>query len=278
MSRRTVAVAVFLLLLTGLPALAQDFVQTFTGSTVGGPVWRRPFSATTLSSVCTACRYTAQTFVLAADSSCTINSVQNYDGHIVLYKNSFNAGAPLTNLVEVSDDGELGTGTARIPNDLNSDSRLLTAGAYFLVTSGFDNADQGSYTATIQCESAQPLQGSCFFTGVPREKNVCFHNRFIVLIHDVSNHPTDGIATPVRFGSEETAFFWFYGDQNFEVMVKILNACGLNNKWWVFAGALTNQAYHIEIYDLVTTTRRHYWNAQGVNAPAVTDINAFPCP
>ena len=263
-----------ILLLAAAPVLADDG-QTFAGTNQGGPTWNRPDSPTTLSAACTACRYAAQIFVLPAASDCYIVSVQNYDGHVALYRNSFNPANPLANLVDLDDDGELGVGTSRIPSDLNATHVNLAAGTYHLVTSAFSNG-VGSFTNTLHCSSAQPIQGPCYFSASPREKNVCFFDRFAVVIDQVTG-VSDGFGTPVRFGSKESAFFWFYTDQNFEVMIKVLDACGINGRYWVFAGALTNQGYRIRVGDVLTQQIRNYTNAQGTNAAAVTDTTGFPC-
>ncbi len=279
MFRKTLMLATLMLAISALPGLAQapDYGQTFAGTTIGGPTWQRPLTTSTLSGNCTACRYSTQVFKLASNSSCYIVGQQAHDGHIALYRGSFNPAAQFTNLVDLDDDGELGTGTSRIPSDLDTASITLTAGNYILVTSAFTNGGEGSFTNTIHCETVQPTQGSCGWGDIPNDQEVCLFERFAVAIVGISNHPTDGIATPARFGSKETAFFWFYGDQNFEVMIKLLNGCAINGKWWVFGGALTNQAYHIAIGDSLTGARRDYYNAEGVNAAAITDTNAFPC-
>ena len=281
MFRKTLIPVLFLAVLVAGPSLVQaagTFNQTFTGSTVGGPTWNRPVSTSTLSGSCTACSYSVQVFELAAASGCYLVSSQNYDGHMVLYRNSFNAAAPLTNLVDLDDDGELVIGTSRIPSNLDTASIALAAGRYYIVTSAFSNGNSGSYSTTIHCTDAQPTQGSCGYSNVDDDQEVCLSERFAVAINGISNHPTDGIATPARFGSKESAFFWFYNDQNFEVMIKVLNGCGVNGHWWVFAGALTDQAYHIQVHDFVSGTDKHYSNTLGTHAAAVTDVNAFPCP
>ncbi|MCL4838270.1 MAG: hypothetical protein KJ058_09935 [Thermoanaerobaculia bacterium] len=264
-----------LLLLVSSPTLA-DYVQTLTGTNEGGPTWQRPETTNTLSGNCTACRYAVQPFVLESASSCVIVSAQDYDGHIALYRGSFNPAAPFLNLVDLDDDGELGVGTSRIPADLDASSVNLTTGAYYLVSSAFSNSGAGSFTHTVHCASAQPIQGGCFFAGTPKEKNVCLFDRFVVFIDQVSG-VADGIATPVRFGSKETSFFWFYTDQNFEVMVKVLDACFINGRYWVFTGALTNQGYRIRVGDVLTQQVRTYNNPAGTNAGAVSDTVGFPC-
>jgi hypothetical protein len=63
------------------------------------------------------------------------------------------------------------------------------------------------------------------------------------------------------------------------VMVKVLNGCGLNNRWWLFSAATTNVFYRLEVTDVTTGTSKIYFNYPGPPAPAVTDTDAFAtCP
>ncbi len=272
-----------LLFVAGLMSLASaaaaDFNQTFTGSNLGGPLWNRPIDdGPTLRAE--AVHFQQQRFRLESAATCKIYGSQDFDGYIHLYQGSFNSASPLTNLLGGDDDGELGIGTSRLPDpgDTSGEPTLiLPAGNYVLVTSGFSEGAQGSFWNTIHCDAAQPTHGTCASGLVPRDKQTCFHNRFAVRVVSVSNHPSDGVAVPARLGSSDSSFFWFYNDQNFEVMVKVLDACFINDRYWVFAGALTNQQYDIRVLDTQTGFVNSYFNPLGNRADAVADTNAFDC-
>ena len=266
-----------------------DRAQTFIGNTGGGPTWTRPLAdGSGLTGQPGPMRYTAQEFKLRANTTCSIYSSQDFDGVIFLYRNSFNPNNQLVNFVAGDDDGPVGNS----PPDLESsaiENVALTGSAqfgttYILVTTGFNNAQFGAFQNFVQCDDTasedpvQPIQGSCgIYNGVPPEKAICLQDRFLVMIDQISNHATDGVADPVHTGSTDTALFWFYGDRNWEVMVKVINGCALNNRFWVFAGALTNQRYRIVVTDTSNSTQRTYSNPLGVRADAVADTNAFPC-
>jgi hypothetical protein len=157
--------------------------------------------------------------------------------------------------------------------------KLRQSTTYILVTTGFNNTHAGSFQNYIQCDDdAQPIQGSCGnYSTISSEKSICLQDRFLVAIRNVTNHPSDGIATPVRTGTNDTSLFWFYNDRNWEVMVKVLNGCAINGHYWVFAGALTNQGYEILVTDMTNQFQRRYANPLFTRAAAVADTTAFPC-
>lgn len=258
---------------------AGDFFQTFSGANIGAPTFNRPNSACSATS--TAVRYQAQSFSLPSAARCYIYSAQSYDGYLHLYHGGFNPANPTANCVVGDDDGDLGIGTSSLENV------ALAAGTYFLVTSAFSPSSSsgatGSFETTIHCDadnptlSAQPIQGSCYFVSTPREKQTCHFDRFAVRITGITNHPTDGLGTPVRFGSSDSAIFWFYNDRNFEVMLKVLNGCAINGYYWVFIGALTNQGYTVQVGDSLTQQVNNYPNTLGTRAAAVADTHAFAC-
>ena len=79
--------------------------------------------------------------------------------------------------------------------------------------------------------------------------------------------------------SSNSGIFWFFSSDNWEVMVKVLNACGLNNRYWVFSAATTNEFYRMEVFDVRAGVNKIYFNYPGPPAPAVTDVDAFAtCP
>jgi outer membrane protein assembly factor BamB len=71
--------------------------------------------------------------------------------------------------------------------------------------------------------------------------------------------------------------FWFFGADNPEMLVKVLNACGLGGKFWVFYSATTNVGLTTTVRDTRTGVTRTYRNPDLTPAPPVEDTAAFDC-
>lgn len=85
--------------------------------------------------------------------------------------------------------------------------------------------------------------------------------------------PTDPI------GVNQGGIFAFTNPSNPEFLVKILNGCTINNRWWVFYAATTNVGFELRVTDTQTNTTRVYVNPDINPANAVTDTQAFAtCP
>ncbi|MFL6196753.1 MAG: metallophosphoesterase family protein, partial [Thermoanaerobaculia bacterium] len=82
-------------------------------------------------------------------------------------------------------------------------------------------------------------------------------------------------ATPAADGS---GLFWFFQPDNWELLVKVIDACALNGQWWVYAAGTTNVGYTLTVTDTLTEKTARYENPLGRVSPAVTDARAFPCP
>jgi hypothetical protein len=77
----------------------------------------------------------------------------------------------------------------------------------------------------------------------------------------------------------DTGYFWFFAASNVEVVVKVLAGCATNNRYWVFAGGLTNVRVRLAVRDSRTGTQKQYTNPQGTAFRPVQDIAAFAtCP
>lgn len=114
---------------------------------------------------------------------------------------------------------------------------------------------------------------------VPSSTRACLNNdRFAVSVTWKTPNQ-QGTGTAIEYTSE-SALFWFFGSSNIEMILKVLNACGLNNSYWVFAAATTDVEYTITVTDTQRGTVKTYFHAQGTAAPAITDTSAFPgsCP
>ncbi len=278
MIRRIVGCAVAVLLLSGAGAFA-DTAQSYLGkTTLSSPTFNRPGQSSpfALSGVIT--HYHVQEFELPSSSTCYVYSAQSNDGYLHLYQGTFNPASPLTNLFAGDDDGDLGVGTSQL------ESLSLTAGHYALVTSSFGGGTSvGTFQNTIHCSTAQPQGAPCngyYYTAIPQEDSICLNNRFLVGVDNISASAT-GLGHVVPVASKDTGLFWFYDSDNYEVMIKVLNGCGVNSHWWVFAGALTNQSYRLRVFDTHNPGGgiNDYINVFPNQAPAITDINAFAtCP
>jgi hypothetical protein len=95
----------------------------------------------------------------------------------------------------------------------------------------------------------------------------------------------DGEALPqvLSFGaaraqSEESIFYYFTDPSNFEVGIKVLNACGVNGKWWVFTGGLTNEGWSFSVLDTQTGAFKIYQNPLNTTSLTTADTAAFDCP
>jgi|CXWL01.1.fsa_nt_gi hypothetical protein len=71
----------------------------------------------------------------------------------------------------------------------------------------------------------------------------------------------------------------FTDSANPEILIKVLNGCGLNSRYWVFYAATTNQQLELTVTDTKTNAVRTYTNPLGVAALPVQDTSAFAtCP
>jgi lysophospholipase L1-like esterase len=75
--------------------------------------------------------------------------------------------------------------------------------------------------------------------------------------------------------SSDTGYFWFFNQENVELVIKILDGRALNDRYWVFYGALSDVEYTISIVDSRTGKKHIYVNPQG-NLASVADTDAFP--
>jgi len=77
----------------------------------------------------------------------------------------------------------------------------------------------------------------------------------------------------------DTGYFWFFRDTNVEMVLKVLDGCGVNDRFWVFAGGLTNVAVEIEVCDTLAGLKRLYSNPQETPFQPIQDTGAFAtCP
>ncbi len=77
--------------------------------------------------------------------------------------------------------------------------------------------------------------------------------------------------------TSEGGLFSFFGAENPELLVKVLDGCAANGHFWVLGAAATNVHFVLQISDSETGTSWRHENAANTLAPAFADTQAFPC-
>jgi len=74
--------------------------------------------------------------------------------------------------------------------------------------------------------------------------------------------------------TDRTGLFWFFGPDNLELIVKMLDGRALNGHFWFFSGGLSNLEYRVIVTDLETGEVREYENPAG-EICGHADVEAF---
>jgi len=113
----------------------------------------------------------------------------------------------------------------------------------------------------------------------PSDRSLCLNDgRFEVQADWTTTDGKSGTGHAVRL-TPDTGFFWFFADTNVEVVVKVLAGCATNNRYWFFAGGLTNVRVHLTVRDSRNDAMKQYTNPQGKAFLPIQDTAAFAtCP
>lgn len=108
------------------------------------------------------------------------------------------------------------------------------------------------------------------------EETICLTGgRFRVTVDWEAADGNAGAGKVADLRSDGSGLFWFFNPKNWELLVKVLDACAINDHFWVFLAASTNLEYSITVEDLLAQTSVVYTNPQGQAAPAVNDTAAL---
>jgi hypothetical protein len=108
---------------------------------------------------------------------------------------------------------------------------------------------------------------------------MCLQNgRFAVEVTWKDQHGGSGMGYAIP-STDDSGLFWFFSPNNMELLIKVLNGCSINNRYWVFFAATTDQEFTVVIHDYAHGTTIAYNNPLKNPADAVTDTDAFEtCP
>ena len=108
----------------------------------------------------------------------------------------------------------------------------------------------------------------------PSPTVLCLNDsRFEVEVSWRDSRARTGVGQAVSI-TADTGYFWFFSETNIELVIKVLDARSINQKYWVFFGALTSVEFDLTVTDTATGAVKTYHNDLG-NFASVGDTGAF---
>ena len=144
----------------------------------------------------------------------------------------------------------------------------------------------GSCEATDQRGATRPYGASCDMGAfelseqcVTGGKTLCLvGNRFSVTAHWRTGTGDEGFGQAIQL-TPDSGVFWFFGPDNIEITVKVLDACSFNHRFWVFASGTTNVEVVLSVIDTQERSAKSYTNPLGRPFVPIQDTSAFAtCP
>jgi hypothetical protein len=114
----------------------------------------------------------------------------------------------------------------------------------------------------------------------PADERLCLHDgRFAVTgtwrAFDGATGPIH--ATPLA-GSDEAGTLWFFGPENTELTVKVLDGCTPSAHWWAFLSSASTVEYDVVVTDTTTGHAKTYHNDLGHTPTLLADTAYEDCP
>lgn len=162
---------------------------------------------------------------------------------------------------------------AQAPGEIQINTALNMAGTWTWMVTNTDPSASGAYTFNFTCGTTPP---KC----IPNNTTtICLENsRFQVTATFDAGASGSGQAQAVQL-TTDTGYLWFFESTNVEVVLKVLDGCGLNGHYWVFAGGLTNVNVVITVTDTQTGMKQTYTNPANTTFQPIQDTSAFStCP
>lgn len=124
-------------------------------------------------------------------------------------------------------------------------------------------------------EAGAIVHGNC----VVSAENLCLNDgRFQVKATFNAGASGSGPAQAVAL-TTDTGYLWFFTASDVEAVVKVIDGCGLNGHYWVFAGGLTNVNVVLTVTDTSTGMSKMYTNPANTTFEPIQDTSAFStCP
>jgi hypothetical protein len=137
-----------------------------------------------------------------------------------------------------------------------------------------DGSFRATYSSVAQWLNPSVSGSPC----VANSTTLCLSNNRFSATANWTTSTASGAGTAVALTSD-TGYFWFFSSTNVEAVVKVVNGCSFNSRYWAFAGGLTNVAVTITVADTQTGAVKTYTNPAGAAFQPIQDTAAFAtCP
>ena len=155
------------------------------------------------------------------------------------------------------------------------ENTVVTAGGLIASASVTDNRTGRRYTELGQRQPSSAASGGPCIVDA---QSLCLSSGRFKVQATWQSTTASGTATAIP-GTSDTGQFWFFNASNVEMVVKVLNGCGINNNYWVFAGGLTNVKVTMTVTDMSNATLKTYVNNLNTPFAPIQDTVAFAtCP
>ena len=170
--------------------------------------------------------------------------------------------APRTFTLRLLEDGVAGEGVETIELELHDPRGGADLGESRMVVT-IDEADTGPTEPIEQC--------------VADATTLCLNkDRFRARVRYATDKGETGLGHGVLL-TGDTGYFSFFDASNVEIVVKVLDGCEVNGKYWLYATGLTDLDVELEVADPVTQTRHAYTSPPKEAFLPVADTKAFDC-
>lgn len=170
--------------------------------------------------------------------------------------------------------GDPASGGSNTSTAQNPSHTFAAAGGYNVSLTATNASGSNTVQKSVTVSAGGPIP--C----VADAQTLCLNNgRFAVTTQWTRTDNTTGQGNAIPL-TGDSGYFWFFDASNIEAVVKVLNGCGINNAYWVFAAGLTNVQVDLKAIDTQTGIVYDKQNPLNTAFQPIQDTKAFPtsCP
>ncbi len=138
-------------------------------------------------------------------------------------------------------------------------------------------ATPAAASAAASATAHSPDAATC----APSATAACIDGRFLLEVKYRAGGGRSGSAQAIALdglGVSQGGLFWFFAPDNPEMLIKVLDGCGVNGQFWIFYAAGTNVGFTVTVTDTRNRRQRTYVNVNGTAALPLQDTSALACP